>query len=171
MNENRDSKKELEIQKKIRSTAGLLQENDTVKTLLESLAEGVVIINDKGRIVLINKRFSEMSGYSKEEVLGESLNLFINNNLHERHNKHIKDFFENPRVRPMGIGIELNAKKKDNTIYPVEISLSHLETESEVLGIAFITDISERKKAVDELNRRNIELDSYAHTVASYNFV
>ncbi len=161
-----DYKREIEIQKKIAYSAGLLQGDITVKTLLESLAEGVVIINEAGRIVLINNRFSQLTGYTKPEVMGERLSIFLPDNAKNRHDHHIEDFFSHPQVRPMGTGMDLVAKRKDNSEFPVEISLSFLQTETDKLGIAFITDITSRKKAKDELILRNTELDAYAHTVA-----
>ena len=166
MNSPEELKAELEVQKKIAYTAGLLQGDITIKTLLESLAEGVVIINEIGRIVLINKKLSVLTGYSKEEVMGESLNIIIPSNFHGKHNKHVEKYFKKPVIRPMGIGIELQAKRKDGSTFSVEVSLSHLDTDIGRLGIGFLTDITIRKKAEGDLLKRNIELDEYAHTVA-----
>jgi len=154
------------IRQNIAYTADLLHGDITIITLLESLAEGVVIINEAGKIVLINNRFYEMTGFSKEDAIGEELSIFICDDLHERHQHHLQKFFKNPRIRPMGIGMELTAKKKDGSIFPVEISLSHLQLESSKIGVGFITDISNRKLAIEELKIRNAELDAYAHTVA-----
>jgi len=166
MKNKNDFSKELETQKKIAYTAGLLQGDVTIKTLLESLAEGVVFINEAGRIILINTRLSELTGYEKHEVMGQDLNIFIPQELHKKHNLHIEEFFAAPRIRSMGIGLELIAKKKDNSTFPVEISISYLDTESGRLGIGFLTDITYRKKVEYELKTRNVELDAYAHTVA-----
>lgn len=157
---------ELEVQKRIAYTAGLLQGDITIKTLLESLAEGVVFINESGRIVLINDKLAELTGYEKHEVMGESLNIFLPEELHEKHSHHLKKYFAAPKIRSMGIGLELVAKRKDNSTFPIEISISYLNTESGRLGIGFLTDITSRKKIENELKNRNQELDAYAHTVA-----
>jgi PAS domain S-box-containing protein len=138
----------------------------TVKILLESLAEGVVIINEMGKIVLVNTRFSDLTGFGKQEVVGQSLNIFLPDGLHQKHDDHIARYFGQPKIRPMGVDLDLIAKRKDNTLFPVEISLSFLNTESGKLGFAFITDISSRKKAEEELKTRNQELDAYARNVA-----
>ena len=161
-----DIKSELEIQKEIAYTAGILQGDITIKILFESIAEGVVIINKLGRIILINSRFEEMSGYSKMEVMGSDINIFMNSGKHHAHSNHLKHFFANPRIRPMGVGLELTVLTKDKKSIPVEISISFIDTETGRLGIAFITDNTARKKAIDALTQRNIELDAYAHTVA-----
>lgn len=166
MTEEERLKDLIAVHKNIAYTARLLQEDLTIKTLLESLPEGVVIINSEGRIVFINNRFSEMTGYSSEEVIGEELSIFIPSELHERHRHHIANYFNNPRIRPMGIGMELTAKRKEGSVFPVEISISHLMLESGNIGLGFVTDITERREAMKELELRNIELDAYAHTVA-----
>lgn len=157
---------EMDVQKRVAYTAGLLQGDVTIKRLLESLAEGVVIINELGRIILINDRFAKLTGYEKYEIMGKSLDLFLPKEIIAKHDGHIKSFFSQPRIRSMGLGMDLVAKRKDNSVFPIEISLSHLVLESSKLAIAFVTDITLRKKAQDELNNRNIELDAYAHTVA-----
>lgn len=157
---------ELRIQKDIAYTSGLLQGDVTIKTLLESLAEGVIFINESGRIILINDRLAELTGYDKHEVMGQHMNLFIPEEFHHRHDSHVNDYFKTPRVRPMGEGLELTAKRKDNSTFLVELSISFLNTESGKLGIGFLTDITTRKEAEHELKKRNQELDAYAHTVA-----
>lgn len=159
-------KTEVQIQKDIAFTAGILQGDITIKTLLESLAEGVLIINEEGRIILINSRLAELTGYSKREVMGTHMNIFVPQFSHDKHNEYIKQFFNNPHIRPMGIGLELVAMRKDKSTFPVEISLSFLETETGRLGIGFLTDITSRKQVENDLLKRNLELDNYAHTVA-----
>lgn len=166
MKDRSEFSNELEIQKRIAYTAGLLQGDITIKTLIGSLAEGVVFINGSGRIILINDRLAELTGYDKHEVMGQTLNLFIPDELHQKHDAYIRAYFAEPRIRPMGIGMELIAKRKDNSTFPVEISVSFLDTDSGRIGIGFLTDITARKNAENELKRRNLELDSYAHTVA-----
>jgi PAS domain S-box-containing protein len=137
-----------------------------LNTLLESLAEGVIMINDRGRIVMINERFAQLTGYQKQEVIGQSLSIFLPEGMDQKHEQDISGYFAQPRIRPLGAHLNLIAKRKDNSIFPVEISLSHLATETGKLGVAFITDISARKKAEEELLTRNQELDAYARNVA-----
>lgn len=166
MDELTDFQKELEIQKNIAYTAGILQGDITIKTLFESLAEGVVIVDENGRIILINNRLGLLTGYEPREVMGQSMNIFIPEEFHKKHQAHLKGYFAEPRIRPMGIGLELTARRKDGSVFPIEISLSNILSESGRLGIGFITDISSRKNSEDELRKRNIELNDFAHTVA-----
>jgi len=143
-----------------------LFDDPILNTLLESLAEGVIIINDHGRIVMINKRFAQLTGYDKQEVIGESINIFLPFEFTKKHEQEVSGFFAQPKIRPLGANLNLVAKRKDNSIFPVEISLSHIKTGNTNLGVAFITDISARKKAEEELLSRNQELDAYARNVA-----
>ncbi len=159
-------KKELEIQKRIAYVAGILHGDVTIKTLLETLSDGVVIVNELGRIILINDKLNEMTGFNKEDVMGQSINIFLENQLHDKHNDHIVKFFSKPSKRPMGLGMELSAIRKDKTTFPVEISLSTLKIEGGTLGIAFVTDITIRKNEEIKLKSLNKNLDAYAHTVA-----
>ena len=166
MTEIEKLKEEIGLQKKIAYTAGMLQSDVTTRTILESLSEGIVIINQDCRIVLINKPMERLFGYRQEEAIGETLDIYLPSNIHNKHSGYINDFFANPTVRPMGVGIELFGVTKVKTKIPVEIGISFLNTEFGMLGLASVTDISVRKKIERELLERNRELDEFSHIVA-----
>src|SRR3972149_2500666 len=134
--------------------------------LFESIAEGVLIIDTNSMIVYVNSKTETLFGYAKNELLNQNLNIILPERLRLTHEKHVRNYFDFPKSRPMGSGIELSGIKKDNTEIPLEISLNYLQTKSANYGMAFIIDNTARKKAENELKKRNIELDSYAHTVA-----
>ncbi len=157
---------ELDLQQRIAYVSGLFQGDVTIRTLLESLSEGVIIVDATGTIILINKRIEEMFGYRYDEVVSRSLNVFLPSRLFSSHAKQIKSYFQTPRIRRMGIGMDLAGKRKDGLEFPIEISLSYLDTEAGPLGIAFVTDITLRKQAERALKLRNEELDAFSHTVA-----
>ena len=158
--------KELEIQRQIAYAAGIFQTDVTVRTLMESLAEGVIVVDITGTVVLINRRAVEIFGYAPAEVSGRSINVFLPERSFVNHSGHVTDFFTNPHIRSMGQGIDLIGKRKDGTEFPVEVALSYLNTENGLLGMAFVTDITNRKQAEWALKLRNEELDAFAHTVA-----
>jgi PAS domain S-box-containing protein len=133
---------------------------------LESLAESVVIIDNAANIVLVNKQAERLFGYTKEELVGLHLNALLPDKFRSTHPKHVAAYFEKPKIRPMGLEKELSARHKNGHDIPVEISLSHIETTSGHLAMAFITDITLRKEALNSLESRNEELDAFAHTVA-----
>ncbi len=159
-------RRELEIQRRVAYAEGLFQGDVTIRTMLEALAEGVVIIDNIGTIVLVNNQTEKLFGYNKEVILGCSLDKLIPSRYQIAHDNHVQSYFEKPRIRPMGLGRELKGLHKNGHEFPVEISLSYLETTGRQLAMAFVTDITLRKEAEDSLKSRNEELDAFAHTVA-----
>jgi PAS domain S-box-containing protein len=119
--------------------------------LLESASQAVIVIDQAGRIVLANGRSGEMFGYTAEELLGARVELLVPESKRAAHGRQRDDYFQRPRARPMGIGLDLTGRRKDGAEFPVEVSLSSVETEGGTFGIAFVSDISVRKTLEQQL--------------------
>jgi two-component system cell cycle sensor histidine kinase/response regulator CckA len=113
--------------------------------ILESATQAIISIDRGGRIVLANRRAVEMFGYTGAELQGARVELLLPESKRAAHGRQRDEYFERPRTRPMGIGLDLAGRRKDGTEFPVEVSLSTIETDDGNFGIAFISDISPRK--------------------------
>jgi PAS domain S-box-containing protein len=164
--ERERQEQELRIQRQVAFASGLFQGDVTIRTFLESLAEGVVIIDSHGTILLVNARAEQMFDYPKADIVGKPHTMLLPERFRRAHEEHVAHFFAEPRIRPMGQGLELAGRRGDGSEFPVEISLSFLETINGRLALAFISDITRRKEAEQALKDRNQELDAFAHTVA-----
>ena len=121
------------------------------RRLLEAAPDAMVIANRDGQIVLVNTQTERLFGYTTGELCGQSVEILVPESLHQEHRRHRMEYQSAPRPRPMGSGLELFGRKKNGTLFPVEISLSPSVDGGELLVIAAIRDITERKAAQEAL--------------------
>ena len=118
---------------------------------VESAPNAMVMVNQQGRIVLANRQTENLFGYSRTELMGQSVEVLVPARFRERHPEHRQSFFSEPHARPMGAGRDLYGLRKDRTEFPVEIGLNPIETEEGTWVLSAIVDISERKRAQESL--------------------
>jgi PAS domain S-box-containing protein len=128
----------------LKSGDALQRSESTVRALLESAAQAILAVNAEGRLILANRMAEKMFGYNQSELLGQQLDLLVPTDAQHRHREYHKAFFADPRNRPMGMGLDLQGQRKDGSRFPIEVSLNHIETSEGRLGIAFVSDITER---------------------------
>ena len=116
----------------------------TSRAFLESASESIVITDAAGAIVRVNDKTAQMFGYERTELIGQPVEGLIPRRARQAHVTHRAGYMAAPRVRSMGRGLDLAGLRKDGTEFPVEVSLSFVETDDGIRAIAFVTDISER---------------------------
>jgi hypothetical protein len=137
----------------------LVQSETKFFSLLESAPDSIVIVNSEGKIIIVNSQTEKLFGYTRSELLNKPLEILVPTKYHHKHTEHRKNYFSDPHTRPMGVGLDLYGLHKNGNEFPVEISLSPLQTDEGLLVTSIIRDITERKRAEEALKRAHDELE------------
>jgi len=135
--------------------------------VVESAPNAIVMVNQDSRIVLVNSRTEKYFGYRREELLGKSVEMLIPERLRDRHPGYVRRFGGEHRARAMGVGRNLFGLRKDGSEFPIEVGLSPVETDQEVLILSAIVDISERVRSDRELQRMRTYLKNIIDSMPS----
>jgi PAS domain S-box-containing protein len=132
---------------------------ESLDALFEHATEGIIITNQKGIIIKANPSSERLFGYEKGELLNKTVEELVPTRYKETHVHNREGYHKNPHARSMGKNMDLFAKRKDGSEFPVEISLSYYKKEEETFVIAFIIDITERKKHEESVKKLNRDLE------------
>tara|TARA_R110001592_G_scaffold104818_6_gene294911 strand:+ start:464 stop:1705 length:1242 start_codon:yes stop_codon:yes gene_type:complete len=137
----------------------LNKEQDIFNVLFEAVSEGVVVVDDKQKIVSVNSSVEKMFGYEKGELVNQQLNVLIPRNYHSGHGAHFNGFMKQKEKRQMGNGRDLYGARKNGDIFPLEAGLNPFEIYGKTFVMALVIDISIRKKQEQEIIKLNEELE------------
>ncbi len=135
----------------IRDVTERRQAEARFRGLLKSAPDGIIVVDVSGRMLIVNTQVEKMFGYAREELIGQPIEVLVPDRLQAMHVSHREGYFKSPKTRPMGAGRALMGRKRDATEFPVEISLSPLETDQGILITSLIRDITERRRADEQL--------------------
>ena len=120
------------------------------RLVVESAPSAMVMINGDGRIVLVNAEAEKLFGYSRDELLGQAIEMLVPERFRNNHPGFRTSFFASPAARSMGVGRDLHGRRKNGSEFPVEIGLNPIETEEGLLVLSAIVDLTERKRAEEK---------------------
>jgi PAS domain S-box-containing protein len=135
-------------------------EEKRFQAFFEHASMGIVVVNQRAEITEVNVYALQQFGYTRTEMLGNKIELLIPARFGHKHVGHREKYIQQPSSRPMGVGLDLLAVKKDGAEFPVEVSLGNYSSHGEKYVIAFISDISVRKQAQEEVEKLNDELEA-----------
>ena len=129
------------------------------EAIFHEAAIGILVTNAQFNIILSNEFAQSLCGYSEAELLNQNISILIPNHLKGRHEGHLDKLNQQPIARPMGAGLDLKAKRKDESLFPIEISLSHFRENEKMYYIAFVSDVTLKRKVEMELILKNQEIN------------
>jgi len=142
------------------------QAEEKFRLAVEASPNGIVLVDNEGRVVLVNNHIEELFGYQREELVGKLVEILVPERFRAIHPGHRSNFLSAPKARAMGVGRELFALRKDGTEFPVEIGLNPIQTADGILVLAAVADITARKHADLEALRHREELSHLGRVAA-----
>jgi PAS domain S-box-containing protein len=145
--------------KDIKPGQDLVAETLLSTSVVEAIPDAVAAVNQQGFIIQVNSQTESLFGYSRDELMGQKIEILVPEGQRTRHELHREQFHQQPKIRRMGSGLDLYGRRRDGSEFPVEISLSPVASADGVVVLSAIRDISDRKRIEEELRRANEELD------------
>jgi len=146
----------------VRDATSRKKASQQFRDLLESAPDAMIIVDPHGQIILANNQAVTLFGWAQDELLGKPIDMLVPERFRGPHPGHRDGFFEQPRTRAMGAGRELYGLRKNGSEFPVEISLSPIETEQGRVVSSAIRDVTDRRRIEQALREKNLELENAA---------
>lgn len=140
----------------------LEKEEEKSRTLLESAPDALVIVNERGKIVIVNEQVEKLFQYQREALIDQPVEILLPERFKSSHPQFRRDYFASPHARPMGAGLDLYGRRRDGQEFPVAVSLNVLKTPDGTLALATIRDVTEQKIAAKTLRQFNNKLEERA---------
>jgi len=134
------------------------ESESTSRALFQTAAQGIFMVDQSGKIVGANPAAENMLGYSEAELVGQPIEVLVPENLRRGHVAHRDYYLREPQNRPMGLGLDLQARRKDGSRFDAEISLSYIHSAQGTLAVAFVSDISKRKADEQAIRQQREDL-------------
>jgi len=134
-------------------------ESDIFHFLTEAISEGIVIVNKDQKIITANETLGQLFGYERNELIGQSLEILLPKEVHGKHAKYVGAFMDHSEKRIMGQGRELHGRRKDGSLFPVEVGLKPFQADGDTLVMGMVVDITLRKEYEKELKTLNANLE------------
>ena len=145
--------------KDIKPGQGLAAGTLLSSSVMEAIPDAVAAVNQQGLIIQVNSQTETLFGYTRDELIGQKIEILVPERQRPRHDLHRERFHQQPKIRRMGSGLDLYGRRRDGSEFPVEISLSPVAGADGIIVLSAIRDISDRKRIEEELRRANQELD------------
>lgn len=143
------------------------KKNIHLEVVLNTILDGLITIDKKGSIIDFNAAAERMFGYTPQEVIGHNVKMLMPDPYYSEHDDYLKNYRNSRERKIIGIGREVFGKRKDGSIFPMDLGVNEMEIDGQQMFVGTIRDISERKQAEEEIIRSNIELERFAY-VASH---
>jgi PAS domain S-box-containing protein len=152
-----------DITERKQAESALLDSESRMRAVLETIVDAVITIDEQGRILSFNQAATRLFGYSPEEVMGQNVNILMPSPYHEAHDSYLENYLRTGIKKIIGIGREVVAKRKDGTVFPIDLSVSEVHLKDQRIFTGIIRDITERKSAEEEIRKLNEELETRVH--------
>ncbi|MEM9750936.1 MAG: PAS domain S-box protein, partial [Pseudomonadota bacterium] len=154
--------------------AKLREEAEHLQAVMNTVIDGLITIDSVGRIQTFNSSAVRIFGYQPEEVIGQNVRILMPDPYHSEHDSYMRNYMETGDKKVIGVGREVSARRKDGSIFPMELGVNEMTISGERMFVGTIRDITERKEAenaiasyVRKLKLSNAELDEFAY-IASH---